>query len=330
MILSIKPNGIEIVKEIEEYFLYNEKGIGDATTQGLRLSLDSVVYCHSGIVDYSTNLIQSYLHKAIRPANQLKMLEEAVIIYRWTRAPERRVFYIDVGNLPKGKAEEYVAGMMNKFKNKISYDAITGEVVDSKRHMCLDMNTRVPLLDGRTLTLSEISEEMRVSDKQLWAYSCDPITGKFAPGKITWAGVSRPNAQVLRITLDNGETITCTPDHKFPVWNKGLVKAEDLSVGESMVPHYTRQKGITKGEGKTYEQLFENDTGEWIFTHRAVSDWKDEFGLDNEFVFNEEYAKHGLYVVHHKNINRTDNSPENLVRMNSKDHIAWHRSSGSA
>lgn len=155
---QVQGNGIEIVKEIEEYFLYNEKGIGDATTQGLRLSLDSVVYCHSGIVDYSTNLIQQYLHKAIRPANQLKMLEEAVIIYRWTRAPERRVFYIDVGNLPKGKAEEYVAGMMNKFKNKISYDAITGEVVDSKRHLSMmedfwmprrgDKSTEITTLPG--------------------------------------------------------------------------------------------------------------------------------------------------------------------------------------
>lgn len=322
-------NGLEIVKAIEEYYIYNDKGISDGTQNGVKLSLDSVVYCHSGLLDAQTGLIRSYLHKAIRPANQLKMLEEAVIIYRYTRAPERRVFYIDVGNLPKGKAEQYVSDMMNKFKNKLSYDAVTGELVDSKRHLCLDMNTRVPLLDGRTLTLTEISEEMIISDKPLWAYSCDPITGKFVPGKITWAGVSRPNAQVMRITLDNGETITCTPDHKFPVWNKGFVKAEDLYVGESMIPHYTRQKSITKGNTKNYEQIFENETGEWQYTHRVVSNWKDAVGLDNEFVFNEEYATHGLYTVHHQNINRFDNSPENLVRMNSKDHIAWHRSSGS-
>jgi hypothetical protein len=130
-----QSSGVEIVKAIDEYFLYNEKGITDVTTSGIRLSLDSVAYVHSGLIDPTTGLIQSYLHKAIRPANQLKMLEEAVVIYRWTRAPERRVFYIDVGNLPKGKAEEYVAGMMNKFKNKLSYDAQTGEIVDSKRHL---------------------------------------------------------------------------------------------------------------------------------------------------------------------------------------------------
>jgi hypothetical protein len=211
------------------------------------------------------------------------MLEESVVIYRYTRAPERRVFYIDVGNLPKGKAEQYVNDMMNKFKNKLSYDAVTGDLVDSKRHLCLDMNTKVPLLDGRTLTISEISAEMQSVGTQLWAYSCDPITGKFAPGKITWAGVSRPNAQVMRITLDNGETITCTPDHKFPVWNKGFVKAEDLCAGESMVPHYTRQKPIAKGAKKNYEQIFENETGKWQYTHRAVSNWKDAFGAANGY-----------------------------------------------
>lgn len=129
------PNGVEIIKEIQEYYMYNDKGIADGTSQGVKLSVDSVVYCHSGLIDSQTGLVQSYLHKAIKPANQLKMLEEAVIIYRYTRAPERRVFYIDVGNLPKGKAEQYVSDMMNKFKNKLSYDAVTGELADSKRHL---------------------------------------------------------------------------------------------------------------------------------------------------------------------------------------------------
>jgi hypothetical protein len=130
-------SGIEIVKEIDEYYLYNEKGIADVATSGIKLSKDSVIYCHSGLIDSQTGLVQSHLHKAIKPANQLKMLEEAVIIYRYTRAPERRVFYIDVGNLPKGKAEQYVSEMMNKFKNKLSYDATTGELADSKRHLSM-------------------------------------------------------------------------------------------------------------------------------------------------------------------------------------------------
>lgn len=141
-------NGLEVIKAIEEYYIYNDKGIADTTASGVKLSKDSVIFCHSGIVDPTNGLIQSHLHKAIKPANQLKMLEEAVVIYRYTRAPERRVFYIDVGNLPKGKAEQYVSEMMNKFKNKLSYDAVTGDLVDSKRHLSMMEDFWLPRRDG--------------------------------------------------------------------------------------------------------------------------------------------------------------------------------------
>lgn len=159
-----------------------------------------------------------------------------------SRAPERRIFYIDVGNLPRIKAEQYVRDIMTKYKNKLVYDASTGEVKSDSRHLCLAMDTKIPLLDGRTLTLSEISQEY--TEKQLWAYSCDPITGKFAPGLITWAGVTRKNAPVMKITLDNGKEIVCTPEHKFPTWKNGLVEAQHLTVGESMIPFYTREHYI--------------------------------------------------------------------------------------
>ena len=128
------PSGVEVVESLDEYFIFNDKGIANNTTNGIKLSADSVVMATSGLVDQTNSLILSCLHKAIKPANQLKMLEDAVVIYVLTRAPERRIFYIDVGGLPKGKAEQYVNDMMNKFKNKLVYDAQTGEVADSKRH----------------------------------------------------------------------------------------------------------------------------------------------------------------------------------------------------
>lgn len=320
--------GVDVVKEIEEYYLYNDKGITESTAQGTKLSADSVVYTTSGLIDANTGMVLGYLHKAIKPVNQLKMMEDALVIYRLSRAPERRIFYIDVGNLPKIKAEQYVNDMMNKFRNKIVYDASTGEVKNNKQHLCLDMNTKVPLLDGRTLSITEIAKEYE-EGKTLWAYSCDPVSGEFVPGLISWAGVTRKNASVMKLTLDNGKSIVCTPDHKFPVWNKGFVRADKLSVGESMIPHYTKHNSITEGKKKEYQQIFQNNTGEWQYTHRLVSEWKDQNHLPNKFIFNEEYAKNGLHVVHHQNINRFDNTPENLVRMNSKDHISWHHSSGS-
>jgi hypothetical protein len=140
--------GVEVVKEIEEYYLYNDKGITEQTTQGVKLSLDSVVYVPSGYVDQNSGMMMSYLHKAIKPVNQLKMIEDALVIYRISRAPERRIFYVDVGNLPKLKAEQYVTDIMNKFRNKIVYDATTGETRDDRRHLSMMEDFWMPRREG--------------------------------------------------------------------------------------------------------------------------------------------------------------------------------------
>lgn len=140
--------GVEVVTKVDEYYLYNDKGITEQTTQGVKLSLDSVIYCPSGLLDANTNMMLSNLHKAIKPVNQLKMIEDALVIYRMSRAPERRIFYIDVGNLPKLKAEQYVNDMMNKFRNKVVYDANTGEVKDNRRHLSMMEDFWMPRREG--------------------------------------------------------------------------------------------------------------------------------------------------------------------------------------
>jgi len=142
------PQGVDVVKEIEEYYLYNDKGITEQTTQGVKLAIDSVLYCPSGLVDQNTGMALSYLHKAIKPVNQLKMIEDSLVIYRISRAPERRIFYIDVGNLPKLKAEQYVSDIMNKFRNKIVYDATTGETRDDRRHLSMMEDFWMPRREG--------------------------------------------------------------------------------------------------------------------------------------------------------------------------------------
>ena len=142
------PQGVEVVQEVEEYYLYNDKGITEQTTHGVKLGLDSVVYCPSGYVDSNTGMAMSYLHKAIKPVNQLKMIEDSLVIYRISRAPERRIFYIDVGNLPKLKAEQYVNDIMNKFRNKIVYDATTGETRDDRRHLSMMEDFWMPRREG--------------------------------------------------------------------------------------------------------------------------------------------------------------------------------------
>ena len=142
------PSGVEIVKQVEEYFLYNDKGITEQTTQGVKMSVDSIIFVPSGLIDANTNLVLSYLHKAIKPVNQLKMMEDALVIYRISRAPERRVFYIDVGNLPKVRAEQYVNDIMVKFRNKVVYDAATGEIKDNRQHLSLMEDFWMPRREG--------------------------------------------------------------------------------------------------------------------------------------------------------------------------------------
>lgn len=275
--------GIEIVRKQNEYYLYNERGvIGTHSNLGAKIAKDSVVNVNSGLMDSKRLMVLSYLHKAIKPLNQTRMMEDATVIYRLSRAPERRIFYIDVGNMPHMKAEQYLKDVMTKYRNKLVYDSTTGEIRDDRKHLCLSMDTKVPLLDGRTLTLSEISEEYN-SGKTLWAYSCDPVTGKFAPGKITWAGISQKNAQVMKLTFDNGKSVICTPQHKFPTWNNGLVEAQNLVVGESMIPFYTKQESINKNKNAPkYLQLYENSTKKWRFVHRLVSEWKDSVNIEND------------------------------------------------
>lgn len=238
------------------------------------------------------------------------------IIVHNSRAPSRRIFYVNVGDMPKVKAEQYLRDMMTKYKNKIVYDA------------CLDMNTLIPLLDGRTLPLYEIQKEFE-GGKELWAYSCDPTTGKFAPGLITSAGTTKFNQEVMKITFDNGKSVTCTLDHKFPVWEKGKVEAKDLQVGDSMVPYYTREKEIASNSNSKYQQIFENESKKWKFTHRLVSEWKDVVLMNNEWTFDEEFSSFEKKTIHHIDYNRANNSPLNLTRMYRDDHFCFHKQHNS-
>lgn len=136
-----------------DYFLYNPKGLKSASAQGvsnqgLRISADSICYCHSGIMDLNKNMVLSHLHKAIKAVNQLRMIEDSLVIYRLSRAPERRIFYIDVGNLPKQKAEQYLREVMGRYRNKLVYDASTGEIKDDKKFMSMLEDFWLPRREG--------------------------------------------------------------------------------------------------------------------------------------------------------------------------------------
>ena len=150
------PSGIDIIEKIEEFYIYNEKGLRysqqygnvPGLNQGIKISPDTITFVPSGVMDLEKSIVLSYLHKAVKPANQLKMMEDSLVIYRISRAPERRIFYIDVGNLPKIKAEQYLKDVMNKYRNKIVYDSNTGEIKDDRKFMSMLEDFWLPRREG--------------------------------------------------------------------------------------------------------------------------------------------------------------------------------------
>jgi hypothetical protein len=141
-------SSMELISKVDEYFMYNNKGVQTGANEGIRISPDSITYVPSGLIDQNKGHVLSYLHKAIKPVNQLRMIEDSLVIYRVSRAPERRIFYIDVGNLPKVKAEQYLKDVMNRYRNKLTYDASTGEIRDDRNHMSMLEDFWLPRREG--------------------------------------------------------------------------------------------------------------------------------------------------------------------------------------
>ena len=150
---EVTKKGSPTIKVLEDYYVYNEGGAITSSTQSavggtLKITADAIANCPSGLFDPTKALVRSYLHKAIKPVNQLRMIEDAVVIYRIARAPERRIFYIDVGNLPKVKAEQYLKDVMNRYRNKLVYNASTGEIKDDRQQMSMLEDFWLPRREG--------------------------------------------------------------------------------------------------------------------------------------------------------------------------------------
>jgi hypothetical protein len=142
-------SGFDVIKTTSEYYLYNERGIvGGHSNLGSKIAVDSVVNVNSGLMDSKRAMVLSYLHKAIKPFNNLRMVEDSVVIYRLSRAPERRIFYIDVGNMPTVKAEQYLKDIATKYRNKLVYDSATGDVRDDRKHLSMLEDFWLPRREG--------------------------------------------------------------------------------------------------------------------------------------------------------------------------------------
>ena len=142
-----QETGANLVEKTDEYFIFQEKG-GSNYSGGVKISTDAICYVTSGLLSEDKKKVVSYLHKALKAINQLRMMEDSLVIYRLARAPERRIFYIDVGNLPRGKAEQYLKDIMTRYRNKLVYDAKTGEIKDDRKHMSMLEDFWLPRREG--------------------------------------------------------------------------------------------------------------------------------------------------------------------------------------
>lgn len=287
------PSNIKKIKEVEEkidprtrmktyttvddYYLYDEgSGVVNNTTgsmqQKVKIHKDSIVFVPSGVLDESRKNVISYLHSAIKTVNQLKMLEDSIVVYRVSRAPERRIFYIDVGNMPNSKAEAYLQNVIAKFRNKIVYNAKTGELADSRQNIamvedfwlprrCLALDTKIPLFNGGRKTLQELIDDFQIGIDN-WAISVSP-TGEKTIGFISWAGITKRNVEVVRVTLSNGKSFVCTPDHKILIHSAAdynlqiKVAASDLIKGDVCV---TNHNDRNKDDISVCSVVYEEDT----------------------------------------------------------------------
>lgn len=249
----------------------------------------------------------SILEQVFKVFKQKELLEDSIIIYRVQRAPERRVFKIDVGNMPTHMAMAFVERVKNEIHQRRIPTTTGGgqSMIDATYNpLCLDLATRIPLLDGRTLTLQEIINEFN-NGKENWAYSCNPITGKVVPGLINWAGVTRKNAEVIELTFNNGKTLVCTPDHKIPVFGKGFVEAKDLSIDDNLIAFNTRTKPASCKSTIEYQQVWNHELKSWEWTHRVVG----------------EFFKKTSNLISHKDSDYFNNSPANLIYEDKEDRV---------
>jgi hypothetical protein len=268
----------------------------------------------------------SLLESVFKVYKQKELLEDAIIIYRVQRAPERRVFYIDVGNMPSHMAMQFVERVKNEIHQRRipSSTGGTSSVVDAGYNpmstnedyyfpqTCISLDTKIKLLDNRDLTLHEIINEYE-NGKINYAYTVNQQTHTIEPGKIVWAGVTRKNAEVVEVTLDNGESVVVTPDHRFIMRDGSEKEAGLLEFGDSIMPLYLIDGKTGKHQhADRYLKYIEPATGKSKWVHTMVCP-----------------KKQTNTVIHHIDCNSKNNNPDNLIEMDTEEHKELHRKLGS-
>lgn len=246
---------------------------------------------------------------------RLALLEDALLIYKLSRAPARYAFYVDVGEYDMERGLAYVNRVKNQFVKKKFVNPATGKLDMRHNPLCLHGDTEVQLLDGSVRTIEEMAEAHGRGEEQ-WVWSVDlDNEGKLRPGKVEWAGKTRRNARLVKVTMDNGESVTVTPDHKMIRRDGTKVQAQELQAGDSLMPFRRRISSKAKGEQlEGYELVYCPKTKQSLYGHRVVAE--------------DQGLKETGQLVHHDDFDPLNNAPWNLKGMFYRDHLALHRQLG--
>ena len=327
---------------------------------------------------------RSVLEPARKSWEQLIMMEDAMLINRVMRAPSKRLFKIDIGNIPPNEVDNFMQQMIAKMKKVPYMDEATGnmnlkfnltnmledfyipvrggnsgtdistldgleftgiEDIDylknrmlaalrvpkafigfdeSVEGKCIALDTKIPLLDGRTLPLQEIIDvfDNSIEDPNLWVYSFDFKTNSVIPGKIKLAQKTRLNTQVVRVFIDNDTYIDCTPDHHFILKGGEQVEAQLLKAGDSLQTINRKIEKLNK-KSRLYEHVYQPSLNKWQPTHKMVDEFFNDKIIRNGYT-NDRFILDDLVVVHHVDFNGFNNHPNNLIRMRLENHLKYH------
>ena len=252
----------------------------------------------------------SYLNAARRHWRMLSLMEDMMLIYRLERSVERRVYKIFVGAIDDADVGAYVEQIANEFKRTPIIDPMTGQLDLRKNILPVHKDTPIPLLDGRTITIEELSKEFS-EGKENYVYSIQDKTLKIVPGKVVWCGKNYTAEKLIRITLDDGSHFDLAAEHELIMRDGTKKRADEVSVGESVMPFYRKVDKDSKKLFDRYEKVFNPNSGKYEFTHRIIAETVEK--------------ENDLYnTVHHKDFNKYNNSPCNLMWMDYHEHHKMH------
>lgn len=295
---------VQEIPVVGDFSAFGAQSSAMAKTQYIALDKNQITHFRLSTSDkkyypYGRSMAAS----VIRTFKSLKMMEDAMLVYRLSRAPEKRVFYVNIANTPAQKVSTYLEKIKQKLRKDKMWNPSTGTIDERFNPLCLTGDTKIPLLDGRNISLLEIMNETKEGDTiEVWASDGN----KLVPATATRPFISGTNAKILKVTLDNGEIVKCTPEHKFLLRDGTYKEAQHLLNTDSIFPFYSRM------DKKGYLEVQDIPGNKFKKAYRVIA----------ESIYGEENCKGRQ--IHHVNEKKQDNSIDNLVPLFAKDHMQLH------